>query len=271
MKSCLLIIAVSIFAVQYSYSQKEYKENSLSFSIGPSFPVGNFANTNLSNNSAGFAKMGEYANFSFNHKLSERLSFTIMLNGQRNGLNTKAFAREFSKNAFFDDLPAFGPRYYSNWMVDKKSWYMESLQIGITEEIPFSDNNKISFVARALIGAAYAQLPKLYAQSFADTSYVVIQQNGASAFGLSYTIGAGLKYKLNRKFNLIFNAAYSGTTQINFKNITQTVIATNGGLNVPQIYSFSNSVDPITGETHTGTAKQPMGSVIENFGVELKL
>jgi hypothetical protein len=261
MKSCLLIIAVSIFTVQYLYSQNEYKKDSLSFSIGASIPVGNFAST---------ANIGECANFSFDHKINKQLALIVMLYAQRNGLNTSAYAKEFAKTAFFADLPALGPRYYSNWIVDKKSWYMESLQIGIAKEIPFSGNNKISFIAKALVGAAYAQLPKLYAQSFTDTSYAAIFQNGASAFGLSYSIGAELKYKLNRKFDLIFNAAYFGTTQISFKNITQIVEATNG-LTVPGIHSFSNSLNPVMLDEHTGTDKQPIGSIIVNFGVEMRL
>ncbi|HEX4374077.1 MAG TPA: hypothetical protein VHZ50_12305 [Puia sp.] len=272
MKNCFLVILISIFAVQCLYAQKDSSKNSLSFSIGPSIPVGSFAGTDFSKSSSGFAKIGEAVNFSFDHKLSEHLSFTVMWYGQRNGLNTKTFQTQLATNsAFFWDLSSSEPRRYPNWVVDKKSWYVGSLQIGITEEMPFSANSKISFIAKALIGGAYVQLPKLHAQSFSDTSYVVLQQNGASAFGLSYTIGAGLKYKLNKKFNLIFDADYFGTTQISFKNVTQTVAATNGGLNVPGIYSLSNSVGPPMDETQTGANKQSIGSVIVNFGIELRL
>lgn len=272
MKNCFLVILISIFTVQCLYSQKDFSKNSLSFSIGPSIPVGSFAGTDFSKSSSGFAKMGESANFSFDHKLNKQLSFAIVLYGERNGLNTKALASQLATNsAFFWDLSTPHPRRYPNWVVDKKSWYLESLQIGITEEIPFSANNKISFIARALVGAAYAQLPKLHAQSFSDTSYVVLQQNGASAFALSYTIGVGLKYKLNSKFGLILNADYFGTTQISFKNITQTVAATNGGLNVPGFYSLSNSVGPPMDESTTNTNKQPIGSIIINFGVAMGL
>ncbi|HSZ87708.1 MAG TPA: hypothetical protein VK787_16860 [Puia sp.] len=271
MKSCFLIILVSIFAVQCLNAQKEYSKNSLSFSIGPSIPVGSFAGTNLSNGSSGFAKIGESVNFSFDHRLNQHLVFTVMLSGQINRLNTNALKTQLSEYPFFADFSSIGTRHYSNWVVDKKSWCLESLQMGITEEIPFSNNDNLSFTGKILCGATYAQLPLISAQSFSDTSYATYIRRKASAFAFSYLAGAGLKYKFKRKVYFLFDLNYFGAAQFTFKNVQEGITATNEGINVPGIYSFANSVGPIVDDIRTGTVKQSIGSVIVNFGIELRL
>jgi len=267
----LPLVISFVFVVHFSYSQKEYKKDFLSLSIGGSIPVGSYSGTDFSNSSDGFAKLGQLMNVSFSHKLNQHLALTAMLYGQRNAVNSSKLESDLSKQDFFLDPNSATPRNYSYWVVDKKSWYVESIQIGITEEVYLSEDKKVSFLASALVGPAYAQLPKMQAQSFSDTSYVVLNQSAASAFAFSYSINASLKYAMNKKFSLLFNAGYFGTSKINFKNVNSSIIATNGGLTVPGIYSFSNSVYPIIYDSESDNIKQTISSINISVGLGLSL
>ena len=257
--------------VRFGYAQTIPDKNTISFSIGTSVPVGNFSSTDPSNNLSGYAVPGVSANFSFNHKLNKQFGLAAMLYGQRNGINTNELSDQLDKSFFFPQAFSTGSPYfptgaqqvYYNWNIAKKYWYLESVMLGVTEELSFENNNKLSFVASALIGGAFAQSPTLNGKSVSDTSYSVFYQKGASAFGFSYLLSAGMNYKLSGKLYLKLDAFYFGTSRLNFKNITQNFASTNGGLAVQGAYTLSNSNMPVIWESSTtGPNKQPFGSII---------
>jgi hypothetical protein len=276
-----LIALISFLMIRLSYAQTFPDKNTISFSIEASLPVGNFSSTDPSNNLSGYAVPGVSANFSFNHKLNKQLGLTAILYGQRNGINTKTLADQLDKTYFFPqfinalDPPIFQPggqEIYYNWNIEKKYWYLESVMLGVTEELPFKKNNKFSLVAKALIGAAYAQSPTLNGKSISDTSYSVFYQSGASAFGFSYILSTGMNYKLSDKLYLKLDAYYFGTSRLNFKKITQNIATTYGGLVVPGVYTLSNSYMPSIWESSTTEPnKQPFGTLNISVGIGLIL
>jgi len=213
--------------------------------------------------------VGETVNFTILHKINKEIGLIAMLYGQRNGLNTNLIAQQFAETAIPFYYNGGGPNYYPNWTIDKKSWYLASFLLGISDELFIGSSGKLSFTAKALIGVADVQLPKLSASSKTDTSFATISQSSASALGLSYLAGVGLKYKWNKKLYFIFSIDYFGTTKISFKNVTETIAATNGGLNIPGMYSLSNSKLPPQGYTSTTTIQQPIGSIDANFGIAI--
>lgn len=270
MKS-FIVLLIFLFIIEHSYSQNINDKNIFSFSVGGSLPVGNYASTNLSYNLAGFAKLGESVNLSFEHKINNHVGLIAMLLGQRNGLNTNAFASQFSKTPFFSGFGPGFPRYYSNWVIDKKNWYGESLLIGGTFELKSDDKSKTSFITKALLGAAYIQSPNLKAYSYSDTSYVDINQTSAAAFGFSYMISEELRYKLTKKISLLICCGYFGTSQINFKNVTSAIAAKNGGINIPKIYLIGNSILPPIITESTSNSKQPVATINLNLGIAFAL
>jgi hypothetical protein len=267
----IFIFTLSFFVIQCSHSQSISDKNTLSIWVGPSFPLGNFSSTDPSNYSSGYANPGGSAILSFEHKVKKELGLVVMIYGERNGLNTSALAAQFENTGFFAGYVPGPPRYYPNWTIDKNSWYLESVLAGVSEEIPLEKNNDISFIAKGLIGIAYGQSPRLNAKSRSDTSYTTITQNGASAFGFSYLLMAGVKCRLNSKIQLLVTVDYFGTTPLEFENLTESIITTNGGLTIPKLYSFSNSVDPIIAVSSTGSSKQPVGSINVHVGLGLTL
>jgi hypothetical protein len=275
-----LIALISLLMIRLSYAQTIPDKNTLSFSIGASLPVGNFSSTDPSNNLSGYAVPGLSANFSFNHKLNKQLGFTGMLYGQRNGINTGTLSDQLDKSYFFPIAFSTGSPYfpsgdqgvYFNWNIEKKYWYLESVMLGLREELLFKKNNKLSLVAKALIGAAYAQSPTLNGKSITDTSYSVFYQSGASAFGFSYILSTGMNYKLSDKLYLKLDAYYFGTSRLNFKKITQNIATTYGGLAVPGVYTLSNSYMPSIWESSTTEPnKQTFGTLNISVGIGLIL
>lgn len=268
MKKIILIILVFSYPGTKLFCQSN--NSTLSLSIGPSLPVGNYAKTDPANNLSGYSKAGESINISFGYKLNKGIGLEAMLYGERNGLNTKAFANQLSELGFF----AFygDPRYYSNWTIDKKSWYAESLLLGVTRQWYIGKtNSRVSIVAKALGGLAYVQYPELSANSKSDTSYVIIRQNSASAFGASFLLSAGVEYKLSKNTGILFSCEYFGTTQISFQNIDESIAATNGGLRVPKIYSLSNSVSTPIAESYGDNSKQAISSINIKLGICFRL
>ena len=271
MKGQIFLFSICLALLQNSYSQPNKDKNLITLSIGPSLPVGSFASTDPSNNLAGYAKVGEALNISIVHKLNKNIGLVAMLYGQRNGLSTNLLARQFGETGIYFENNGSGPNYYHNWVIDKKSWYLESFLLGITDEFFIKRDSKFSFAVKALIGVANVQLPKLNASSKTDTSFATITQNSASAIGLSYLASVGLNYKLTKRLCLIFSLDYFGVVQVNFKNVTETITATNGGLVVAGIYAFSNSAKFPQLIASTSSNKQPIGSLNANFGIGIKL
>jgi hypothetical protein len=271
MKGQIVLFSFCVMALQNAYSQNQNDKTVVSFSLGASLPVGNFSSTDPANKFSGYAKVGETINFSLVHKFYENVGLIAMLYGQRNGLNTNLLAQQFAQTAIYFGNTGNGPNYYPNWSIDKMTWYSESFLLGITDEFFIKSSTKISFTAKALIGVANVQLPRLNASSTTDTSFVTITQSGASAIGFSYLAGVGLKYKCSKNIYLMLGTDYFGTSQIDFKNVTQTITATNGGLVVPKIYSLSNSRLPPQAISYTGTNSQPVGSININLAVGIKL
>lgn len=263
-KKFLIIIIVFSYPNTNLFCQSS--KSTLSLSIGPSFPLGNYAKTDPANNLSGYSKAGESINISFNYKLNNGVVFEAMLYGERNGLNTKAFANQFSEVGFFT---FYGdPRYYSNWTIDKKSWNVESLLLGVTRHwLIGKPNSRISILAKTLVGLANVQSPELNANSKTDTSYVILHQNNSSAIGTSFLLSAGAEYKLSKNLGILFSCEYYGTTQIFFKNLTEIIAATNGGLGVPEIYSLSNSVSTYIAESYADNNKQTISSININLGI----
>lgn len=266
---CHFPVVILFFSLPvFCFGQPGLSKNSVSLSLGASVPVGNFSKTDMNNDLSGFAKTGEYVHLTFEHRLGNGNGPAILLRfyGQRNGLNTQAFADQFKNLPFYlNGGPQ--PVFYSTWNVQKKAWMLGSLMAGVKENFPLSSGRKFSFFLEGMIGAAYLQAPTLNAVGHTDTSVVEVTQSASSGTGISYCLGTGITYAVAKNLQLTFHLGYFGTGEIKFKNVTEHVIGTTGGLGIPGDFSLSNSLGPTFSYSNTGTAKQTVGSV--NAGVGL--
>ena len=113
-----------LLCLSFSQIFSQVKTNELSLSFGPSFPFGNYSSASLDNELSGFAKIGQAISINYSSRLKNNLRLEAMLYGQRNPINTSAFANELSKASALN-----------NWTFDEKSWYATSLLLGISKEL----------------------------------------------------------------------------------------------------------------------------------------
>jgi hypothetical protein len=225
--------------------------SSLDFTIGPSFPIGEYASRNISSSSSGVAKAGYTANISYAHLFKKHTGIIVSLHGQRNPIDTKAFEHY---------LTATG---YNNWNVDKASWMVVGLRGGVYGEFISQAASSLSFTGKAMVGAVYSKSPKLYGRSESSTHVAETKQTSESAVGLSFSLSGGGKYKLNKKVFLLGEAELFATPKLKFKDVTSTYGTVN----------FASNGFPISASQMSSTmdGKQAFTSLNLTLGIGIQL
>lgn len=265
-KTVFFFLFISLFA--NAYCQKKNKSNYISFSAGMNFPVAGYGATDLQNSASGFAKPAEYISFAWSKLVSDKIGYTIMLSGQRNPIDTKAMADEFSHTPvsggiFTTTTPGNVPNNgttYPNWNFKKTSWLLASLQAGLYGEFPFPSSN-ISVITRLTAGAMYAKLPEQNGQSMTDTSFVNIYQSKGSAFGFAYSLGTGLKYKIDSKMCVLLNINYWASADLTFNDVKTVITQQKSDV-------LGGSIQQAQ---YTGSASQAFQSTSVSLGIGIQL
>jgi hypothetical protein len=270
MKQSLFIVLLFSF-ISTALCQKSDKPNYISFSAGMNFPVASYAATDLRSSSSGFAKPGEYVSFSWAKLASEKIGYTVSLSGQRNPVDTKAMAEEFSKVLINTGIFGTGTpgvpvteagSYYPDWNFKKNSWLLASLQGGLYGEFPLSSSkNNIVVTAKLTAGAMYAKLPELTGQSITDTSNVIIYQSKNTSVGFAYTLGTGIKYRLDKKTFVLLNLNYWASGDLTFKNEKVVVTVQKSG-------AAGSSINQLQ---YTDNATQAFKSISASLGIGIQL
>jgi len=255
------------------YGQSVKDNGQFSFSIGPSFPVGQFANKNITNDKAGIAGVGGVVNFSYQRPLKKNIGFSATLIAQINPTDRRSMERSFSQLDFPMYFVWAGPGIpasptpqatttYPNWNFKRSSWKLGSLLIGGYNQFKTS-GSKIIFIPKLMAGLVYAASPKIDGESVTDTSYAHATQTSESAFGFGYLVGAGLKFRVTNKISFITGVDYFGTNRITFKDI------------VARVTVIRHPNDPATmsaSQMQTTTdGKQVISSINLLAGIALKL
>ncbi len=276
MKKELFFVIAGFLLALNTYAQKEMDDNLFSVSFGPSIPIGNYGNTNLANDNAGFAKTGEAIHVSFEHKLNKHFGIAAMLYRQKNSVNTAAMSTQFEGVGFNNTPPYFSNGstppptptyvYVPNWQFDKDSYYLGGFYAGGVFESPIGKAKRLSFVAKAMLGVVNATSPELNGKGNSDTVLVYVNQTKATAWGCSYLLSAGLKYRLHNKWNLMFNTEYVGTNSIKFKNVTTSYTLENGYILTSGGY-VPGSSSYLTTSSKLGAVTQTFQSINLNLGI----
>ena len=262
MRKLTILLFIIISAPYLLFAQSILERYSLSLSIGTSIPIGDFSKTDGKNMFSGYAKTGETAKLSFSYKLTEIIGLEAMAYGQRNALNTGEFETQLGETYFFQD-----GRNYSNWEVEKKRWMTGSFLAGVTGEYAIDHANKISIKAKALSGLALVKSPDLKTESKSADAFAAFRGEYGSAKGIAVLFGAGLQYKLNNRLSLLINSDYFTTKKLSFRESTETIIATDGGLVVPGLYNIENSQNPPISFGQIGNREQKISSLNLNAGL----
>lgn len=197
----LLILAIFLFSTT-AHSQSSNR-NYVGLSIGPSFPLGNFAKTNFSDSTtSGWAKTGVAVNFDYAYRLTHNFGVMGIISYSSNGFNNVQYK---------DSLNAAHPD--TSFSVEGvTSWSTGGIMIGPYLRFPLGDN--LSWDIRGVFGVYGGTTPKITIRATDDQTGEELDpytRQSAKAYNFSFLIGTGFKYRLSNYYILLFGD-YLNTT-----------------------------------------------------------
>jgi hypothetical protein len=271
MKHHVFLTAMAVLAVFNAFSQQHslppHDRGSLSLSIGPAFPVGEFANKNGNDAASGLANIGGLADLTYMHPFSRQdFGYTGTLRARMNGLSSSSLRQPFA-----DQYPGY------NWYVSAKSWETAAALIGLYHRSS-EPNNRFFLDESLLLGAAEAVLPAETITGIngstsnpPDPDLVQATNNKKYATTITFMLRFGGGVKLSDKLSLIAHVDYWWLDPV-FRNLTQTVTTATGFNGPINYYNLSlASAASLTRSEFTSDYTQNMSSIDLSFGLSLRL
>ena len=196
-----LALCLALFTIVFHVAAQT--KGTLSLSLGPAIPVGEFASKNGFAPSSGLANVGGLADLTyqrpFNHS---RFGWMATLRGRFNYVD---------KNGTIAPFAAQFPGY--EWSVNASHWIAASALVGGYYQVPLTP--KLSFTANIELGVAEAWSPKQSLSGVHDSAgygavaavYANLRSVSATAFtGLA---GLGIRYQWRRRWALQARVDYT--------------------------------------------------------------
>ncbi len=197
MRYTLLILLILISQLFYA---QPARRNYVGLAAGPSFPMGNFKSTQLSDSTSGFAKTGVGVTFNYSYRITHNLGVVAMINYASNGFNYQAYA---------DSLEHIHTTHNVS-VSNSSNWSGGGILAGLFLTFPFSDN--FSWDVRASFGfyGVYSPQVTINAVNKDDPNdKSEYYREKASAFSYAYSFGTGFKYALSKYYLLVFVDYYA--------------------------------------------------------------
>lgn len=161
----------------YGQNEKGY----VGVSVGPSFPLRDFADKNINNNNAGFAKTGVNINAFVVFKPLKELGIITLIRVQNNPIDFGELNRQLGTQ--FSDKGANG-------------WRVDGFMLGALGSFGFID--VVVFEPKLMIGIMNTSTPSFKSN---NTMYFSL-----SEYSLAGIIGAGFRFRINDKTSFLINA-----------------------------------------------------------------
>lgn len=193
MKKILLLAVIFLSLTTFSQSTRQY----LGLSIGPSFPLSDFAKTDISDSTSGFAKTGVNFKFIYSYRITHNFGIQAHFVYNSNNLDIQALSNEASK-----EFPS-----YSFSTESKQGWSTGGIYAGPFLRFPFTD--KLSWEIRGLIGLSGGYSPQFTirgtnTETGEKTEYY---REFSRTYGLGLSAGSGFKYRV-KNYLVLLNADY---------------------------------------------------------------
>ena len=196
------ILIVLVFCVS-SYSQPK---STLSLTIGPAMPIGNFAQKDSSSyvgfasyanklSGSGMAKLGYSVAGEYQCQFKKKFGLSVKFRWQQNPVNAEVVKQYLLANNTWANA-AF---------VSFSNWTSSSLLVGGYYLFP-SKNKKIDVNLKLLAGVLKTALPKkrYSLTNFPLSQYAsVMEESKPIDLGFAFLASAGMTYHLNKKFDLL--------------------------------------------------------------------
>lgn len=192
------ISLLSLLFFFYFSSFSQDRKSSLSIAFGPSFPIGDFADRNSSNEKAGLAKTGAFVDLGYQYAMTKNFGLAAALKGSIYGVDMSSYQMPTGVGA--------------SMQVETTTWKTGAILAGVYQEFPISPNGKLSLGFRELIGVQFTRSPEVKINITVPGMGVLNgDQQPANATSFAYALAGGLKYQFNPGLGLKLFADYSGT------------------------------------------------------------
>jgi hypothetical protein len=209
MKNSFLNSFLFIFAVAISTQGRAQEKGYIGISIGPSFPLGDFASTDWDKEDAGGATPGAVFDITFAYKLGGgNFGITAILRGQANPMDVQSMADEIAL-----EEPGI------SWTVESDGWGVGGLMFGGFGS--FAVSEKISFDPRVMIGFVNASSPEITITGSTPIGSIWAKQSSTDASSFAYLLGAGFRFSLGERMALLTNLDYMASNP-EFQNVDLT-------------------------------------------------
>lgn len=193
------IISILAFVAITLQSFAEEKKKHIGFSLGPSFPIGDFGSKDAYQSNSGLAKTGVNFDFSFAYQLGvSNFGITGLYLRQTNKMDGSVI-----QDGFTIEEPEV------NWNVSTGYWSSNALMAGGFGSFPISSN--ATFDIRAMLGWSVSTSPKIEIMASQLNSTSWSQEGKSIGFSVAYLVGAGFKFDLGSKLYLLTNADFFGS------------------------------------------------------------
>jgi len=187
MKFSALFVSLLLVSYLTSFAQ-ESKKSAINILVGPSFPIGDFGDKNISNPNAGLAKIGGFLAVEYDHRLLKNIYFTSRLSGGINGVDF-----------------AYSTPTGSTLRMSMTNWKNVNALVGFS--YMHRIGNGFNFMARTLGGLQYTSSPEVkIAISGAFNGNSTQESVSSTAFGI--LLGLGLNYNISQNLGLRLVADY---------------------------------------------------------------
>jgi hypothetical protein len=213
----------------------------VSFSIGPSIPLGNFADKDLKNSNSGFANTGSKIDINGGFNIIKSVDLALKLFYSVNSYDISSLTKNLS-----DKYPG------TTWTTSGRSWDIIGGMVGLSYSYPFPNRFVGDFKFQT--GVMQTSTPQM---TITGNNGTKITESDKSASSFVFLISAGGHYPLGRLVDAIGSIEYLGSsaTFSNINRISNLPLENNPGFLTSSIGS---------------TAKQNVSFLSLNFGFRVK-
>jgi hypothetical protein len=237
MKNKLALLTGFLFCATIVYSQQKERKFLAELSLGPSFPLGKFAQKTYDGkdvNYPGFAKTGFNGQLSIGYHLNE--TFGVLLAGgySIHAQDEKAYESQIKSE---NDQVARAD-------VNAKSWKIAKVMAGGFFVSSLSDDDRLVLQTRITAGVCKSAIPEFSVVDYGSSGvWTASGKTGKVAlpWTFCYQVSVGLKYKLNNKLHLLFDInSFNATAQKEYFSF----------INVPETATFGSGPVDMTSQSN---------------------
>jgi hypothetical protein len=203
MKKTVSLLTGFLFLVFILHAQKKQPKFLVELGVGPSFPIGKFADKEVTDlfdkNPSSLAKTGMAANIMVGYYLKESVGLLLTAGYSANKQDGAGYEEYYSKSWYPNA---------SRLDVSTNSWKILKVMGGGFLVTPLTSENELSLLTKLSAGICKTAVPKYSYSAYGQNgSWMAMGTQGKITLPMAfcYQISVGLQYKLNDKLHLLLD------------------------------------------------------------------